>query len=131
MLPAALEAHEPPEARGVARDGVRMLVAEGDTITHRHFLKLPEVLRPGDVLVVNTSGTLPAAAAVRDTPFAVHFSTELDDGRWLVEPRGSTARVLSLVGGATVNAQFWGRDPGFTPPNNTSLSDGIEFDLCP
>ncbi len=102
VLPAALEAHEPPEARGVARDGVRMLVAEGDAITHRHFIELPEVLRPGDVLVVNTSGTLPAAAAVRDTPFAVHFSTELDDGRWLVEPRGSTARVLSLVGGATV-----------------------------
>ncbi|MEA2312617.1 MAG: hypothetical protein QOE28_2585, partial [Solirubrobacteraceae bacterium] len=26
-LPAALEAHEPPEAHGVARDGVRLMVA--------------------------------------------------------------------------------------------------------
>jgi S-adenosylmethionine:tRNA ribosyltransferase-isomerase len=103
VLPAALEAHEPPEARGVARDGVRMLVAEGDAISHHRFTDLPEVLRPGDVLIVNTSGTLPAAVAVRDTPFAVHFSTELDDGRWLVEPRGATGRDLPLVGGARVH----------------------------
>jgi len=122
VLPAALEAHEPPEARGVARDGVRMLVAEGDAISHHRFTDLPDVLRPGDVLIVNTSGTLPAAVAVRDTPFAaskktlpgavsadsggaaaVHFSTELDDGRWLVEPRGATGRDLPLAGGASVH----------------------------
>src|SRR5438552_15632426 len=106
LLPAALEAHEPPEARGLPRDGVRMLVADGDTISHRRFADLPDVVRAGDVLVVNTSGTLPAAVAVRDTPFMVHFSTELDDGRWLVEPRGATSatgRDLPLVGGATVH----------------------------
>jgi len=106
VLPAALEAHEPPEARGLARDGVRMLVADGDTLSHHRFTDLPDVLRAGDVLVVNTSGTLPAAVPVRDTPFMVHFSTELDDGRWLVEPRGvasTTDRDLPLVGGATVH----------------------------
>jgi len=107
VLPAALEAHEPPEARGIARDGVRMLVADGvangGPISHHRFTDLPDVLRPGDVLIVNTSGTLPAAVAVRDTPFAVHFSTELDDGRWLVEPRGATGRDLPLAGGASVH----------------------------
>jgi S-adenosylmethionine:tRNA ribosyltransferase-isomerase len=77
-----------------------MLVGAADRIDHRHFTDLPDVLRPGDVLVVNTSGTLPAAVPVRDTPFAVHFSTELDDGRWLVEPRGATGRVLTLAGDA-------------------------------
>ncbi len=103
VVPAALEAHEPPEARGLARDGVRMLVADGGAISHHRFTDLPDVLWPGDVLVVNTSGTLPAAVAVRDTPFKVHFSTELDDGRWLVEPRGATGRDLPLVGGASVH----------------------------
>src|SRR5690242_17565397 len=102
VLPAALEAHEPPESRGLARDGVRMLVADGETPAHHRFTKLPNLRRAGDVLVVNASGTLPAAVPVRDTPFMVHFSTELDDGRWLVEPRGVTSttdRNVPLVGG--------------------------------
>ena len=62
-LPAALEAHEPPEARGVARDGVRLMVGSraGARIEHRTFAELPEVLAAGDLLVVNTSATLPAA----------------------------------------------------------------------
>ncbi|MBK8178030.1 MAG: hypothetical protein IPK67_03865 [Planctomycetes bacterium] len=36
-----------------------------------------------------------------------------------------------LVAGATVNAQFWARDPGFAAPNATSLSDAIEFVIRP
>jgi S-adenosylmethionine:tRNA ribosyltransferase-isomerase len=101
VLPAALEAHRPPEVR----DGVRLLVSAPGRIEHRRFTDLPDVLQPGDVLVVNTSGTLPAAVPVRDTPFAVHFSTELDDGRWLVEPRGAAGRVLPLRGGGRLTLQ--------------------------
>jgi S-adenosylmethionine:tRNA ribosyltransferase-isomerase len=112
-LPAEFEAHAPPEARGLPRDGVRMLVSRAATaaITHQRFTDLPSLLLPGDLLVVNTSRTLPAA--VRVSPgLAVHFSTGLPDGSWLVEPRipagkssipnGSVAppAVIDLPGGA-------------------------------
>ena len=62
-LPTALEAREPPEARGLARDDVRLMVARrGDgSIAHARFRDLPDLLAAGDVLVVNTSATLPAA----------------------------------------------------------------------
>jgi S-adenosylmethionine:tRNA ribosyltransferase-isomerase len=102
VLPKALEAHEPPEARGLTRDGVRMLVTEAGEVRHHRFTDLPAVLRPGDLLVVNTSGTLPAAVPVAGSAALVHFSTELDDGRWLVEPRGAVGPVLRLAGGCTV-----------------------------
>jgi S-adenosylmethionine:tRNA ribosyltransferase-isomerase len=114
-LPAELEAHAPPEARGLPRDGVRMLVsrAASGTITHRRFTDLPRLLLPGDLLVVNTSRTLPAAVPV-SPELAVHFSTGLPDGSWLVEPRipaGKSSipngpvephQVIALPGGATL-----------------------------
>jgi hypothetical protein len=37
----------------------------------------------------------------------------------------------ALVAGQQVWAQAWSRDPGFAPPNNTSLSDAVTFTLCP
>jgi S-adenosylmethionine:tRNA ribosyltransferase-isomerase len=91
VLPPELEAHEPPEARGLERDEVRLLVSRRDTgeITHRSFADLPAVLSPGDLLVVNNSATM--AAAVRLDRLAVHFSGRLPSGEWLVELRRQTA----------------------------------------
>jgi S-adenosylmethionine:tRNA ribosyltransferase-isomerase len=57
-----LSAVEPPEARGLARDQVRLLVArERRPLRHIRFTDLPQALRSGDLLVVNTSDTEPAA----------------------------------------------------------------------
>ena len=46
-----LEAHEPPEARGVPRDGVRLLVSSRrkGSIVHGRFRDLPRFLAPGDL----------------------------------------------------------------------------------
>ena len=91
-LPARLEAAEPPEARGLARDAVRMLVsnAGSDTIAHSRFSDLPQWLSPGDLLVVNTSGTLKAALTARTRTghhFELHLSTQLPGNFWVVEVR--------------------------------------------
>jgi S-adenosylmethionine:tRNA ribosyltransferase-isomerase len=105
-LPTELEAGEPPEARGLTRDGVRLMVAERSAlgITHSTFALLPAFLEPGDLVVVNTSGTIPAAVeatAPDGATLVVHLSTRLDDGRWVVEPRvrarNGTGRWLGPV----------------------------------
>jgi S-adenosylmethionine:tRNA ribosyltransferase-isomerase len=91
-LPASLAASEPPEARGLTRDAVRMLVAYRDSgaIVPSSFVFLPTFLEPGDLLVINTSGTIPAAIdATSDdgTALVVHLSTRLDGPKWVVELR--------------------------------------------
>jgi S-adenosylmethionine:tRNA ribosyltransferase-isomerase len=114
-LPRALEATEPPEARGLARDAVRLMVAEPreDRITHAVFAELPEFLTAGDLVVVNVSQTLPAAVAATradGSAVRVHFATrapELDDHWHVVElrsadgatpARGHAGEVITLPG---------------------------------
>ena len=48
-LPPRLEAHEPPEARGLKRDEVRLLVASrpDGSIVHSRFSELPQLVDPG------------------------------------------------------------------------------------
>jgi S-adenosylmethionine:tRNA ribosyltransferase-isomerase len=108
VLPSELEAHEPPEARGLRRDEVRLLVTEraSGRIVHARFADLPAFLRPGDLLVLNDSATLPAALAARredGSTIALHLSTRLPAGLWVVEPRKTriaSGEILSLPGGA-------------------------------
>jgi S-adenosylmethionine:tRNA ribosyltransferase-isomerase len=95
-----------PEARGLARDEVRLAVVTPSGTEHAVARDLGRWLAPGDLLVVNTSGTLPSAI---DTAYgAVHVSTELDDGSWVVELRRSDSHghrtpargeVVALPGG--------------------------------
>lgn len=107
-LPTELEAHEPPEARGLARDGVRLLVGSNSTgeLSHHQFTELPDLLRPGDVLVVNTSATLPAAVPVLGSDLTVHFSTELPAGQWLVELREAAGKATAPHAGGAPGERF-------------------------
>lgn len=97
VLPTALEAHEPAEARGLARDQVRLLVTTGaGEVEHATFRNLPDFLRAGDLVVINVSGTLPAALKARradGSELEVHLSTRLPAGLWSVELRQPTAEA--------------------------------------
>jgi S-adenosylmethionine:tRNA ribosyltransferase-isomerase len=133
-LPPELEAGEPPEARGLSRDEVRLMVSylEDDRVVHSRFRDIPDFLEAGDTLVVNTSGTMNAAlpAEYRDgTPLTVHLSTHLPADLWVVELRsasgdepvldGKSGEVLILPEGASIVLQ--------TPylPENRYRGDGV------
>ncbi|GAA3605128.1 S-adenosylmethionine:tRNA ribosyltransferase-isomerase [Kineosporia mesophila] len=104
-LPHDAGATEPPEARGLARDHVRLLVAHRDQLHDITFHQIGDHLRPGDLLVVNTSATRAAALDGehhRLGPVVVHLSTELPDGAWVVEVRSApdgAERVRTCVPG--------------------------------
>jgi S-adenosylmethionine:tRNA ribosyltransferase-isomerase len=104
-LPQRLEASEPPEARGLARDGVRLMVASvaDRRIVHAAFHELPDVLDPGDLLVVNVSATIPAATAARrpdGSTIRVHVATRAPrlDQRWRVVELRTADGSRSLTG---------------------------------
>jgi S-adenosylmethionine:tRNA ribosyltransferase-isomerase len=116
-LPPELEAGEPPEARGLRRDEVLLMVSylDDDSVIHSRFGDLPEFLRAGDTLVVNTSGTMNAALPAErsdDSPLTVHLSTHLPADLWVVELRspsgdepvldGKPGEALSLPAGASM-----------------------------
>ena len=91
-LPPELEAGEPPEARGLMRDEVRLMVtyASDDPVVHSRFRDLEDFLEAGDVLVINTSGTMNAALeAEREegTELELRLSTHLPADLWIVELR--------------------------------------------
>jgi S-adenosylmethionine:tRNA ribosyltransferase-isomerase len=89
-LPRDAEATAPPEESGTPRDGVRLMAVRPDGIGHHVFRDLPELLDPGDLVVVNTSATVPARlTATRADGVAVplHVAGTLDDGSWVVEVR--------------------------------------------
>jgi S-adenosylmethionine:tRNA ribosyltransferase-isomerase len=119
-LPPELEAREPPEARGLRRDEVRLMVSYlgDDSIVHSRFADLAEFLRAGDTLVINTSGTMNAALPAERSdgkPLTVHLSTHLPADLWVVELRtssgdepvldGKSGEALSLPEGASMVLQ--------------------------
>jgi S-adenosylmethionine:tRNA ribosyltransferase-isomerase len=126
------DATEPPEARGLDRDEVRLLVADPRGVHHARFCDLGQFLRPGDLLVVNNSATLAAAVdGVRTDGVAgsrritVHFATELDDRAWVVELRPAgrptghlddvmPGEVVELAAGARLRVEASHPQPGVT-----------------
>src|SRR5438309_9235643 len=90
-LPPELSAKEPPERRGIRRDQVRLLVIDRTTgrIEHTRFDKIAKYLRAGDLLVFNSSRTLPASlrgcsCGARHGPcMEVRLAEHLPDESWL------------------------------------------------
>jgi S-adenosylmethionine:tRNA ribosyltransferase-isomerase len=113
-LPAELQAPSPPESRGMTRDAVRMMVATkfDGSIVHSHFSELPRFLAEGDLVVINTSGTLAAeldGTAPDGSAVQVHLSTRLPAGLWTVEVRCDGQAYLGASAGDAVRLPGGGR----------------------
>ncbi len=105
-LPPRLEAHEPPEVRGTARDAVKLLVARGSdaSVSHHRFHELPDILGARDLLVVNLSATLPAAVSATmpgGSPITAHFSTRAPS----LEPEYRVVEIRSADGARPLSAR--------------------------
>jgi S-adenosylmethionine:tRNA ribosyltransferase-isomerase len=89
ILPDELSAKEPPERRGIARDEVRLMVIDRENyrVEHTRFNRLGEFLRSGDLLVFNSSRTLPASLEGCEAPkgpcMEIRLAQHLPDDSWL------------------------------------------------
>lgn len=89
LLPEELSAKEPPERRGIARDGVRLMAInrKSGEIQHSRFNNISEFLHPGDLLIFNTSRTLPASLkgcdGALDKCLEIRLAQHLPDDSWL------------------------------------------------
>jgi S-adenosylmethionine:tRNA ribosyltransferase-isomerase len=111
---ACFAAHELRDVAPVERNDVALLVARKSdgALINACFDELGDFLEAGDVLVVNTSATLPAAIPgfLRGESVGLHLSTPVNDLDWVVEvrtwdrrprPAPRTASVVDLPGGAS------------------------------
>ncbi len=96
---ASTFAPQPAEERGLERDEVRLMVATPDGLSHGRFRDLPDHLRAGDVLVVNTSATVNAEvdAVLDGAPIVLHVAHRLDDGDAVVELRSAPDAARALL----------------------------------
>lgn len=109
-LPQLLECAQPTEVRGIPRDGVRLMISRrsDDHIHHTKFSKIGQFLKEGDVLIINTSGTMNAALPTQlpnGKEGRIHLSTQLSEKEWLVEIRqvkGNTSRRFNELSAGTL-----------------------------
>ncbi|MDR3576975.1 MAG: S-adenosylmethionine:tRNA ribosyltransferase-isomerase [Anaerolineaceae bacterium] len=133
------EAHQPPELRDLQplrRDQVRLMVLPrcSGPLIHTHFDALGEYLRPGDVLVVNNSRTLPALLHAQDTEAAhgnqleVRLARRQSPDTWdalLLEGRKRVGQVgMRLDFGQGLSGQVLG------PAPDLPFLWQIRFDPC-
>jgi S-adenosylmethionine:tRNA ribosyltransferase-isomerase len=113
-LPAAAIAQTPPETR----DGARLLVVDRATGAwqDRRIVELPDLLRPGDCLVVNDSRVIPARVLAEDAAgraVELLFLEEETPSRWraLVRPgRRCRSGAVLTVGAARLEVLAVGDD---------------------
>jgi S-adenosylmethionine:tRNA ribosyltransferase-isomerase len=82
----------------VSRETALLVARRSDgSLSHTSFDRLGDPLRPGDLLVVNNSATVPAALPARldGERVELRLSTRAADGRWLVELRTADLRPLA------------------------------------
>jgi S-adenosylmethionine:tRNA ribosyltransferase-isomerase len=121
-LPHELEASAPPEARGIARDQIRLIVSdiEHDRFAHTRFARIGDFLDAGDVLVINTSGTMSAAldaARADGTALELRLSTRLVDAARCHSERSEGSQCLD---------QDWTIELRLrTPDGATQFRDGV------
>ena len=133
-----LAASQPPEARGLGRDGVRLLVATPDGMVHARFGDLLRFLSAGDLLVVNTSATIAAAVDGRrgdGRPVVVHFSSPLDEGTpWAgtLDGRSPEERALDEgTPGAPAGEGTAGETPWLVELRENAAATGPVTDASP
>jgi hypothetical protein len=87
-------------------------------------------------------GTLCVKAQVRRTPSVNSGGSpapandctgvfSIDMNLFAVGGLGGSPLAALTVPGTIVDCQWWGRDPGFPAPNNTTLSNAAEYKICP
>ncbi len=129
ILPPTAIAQAPAEPR----DHSRLLVAKADGHAHHHFYDLPDLLQPGDLLVLNDTKVLPARLIGQRAgggAAEIFLLREEKAGQWecLVRPgrkllpgvrvslpQGVEAEILTIGIGGTrqvqfhmpVNLEFW------------------------
>lgn len=128
VLPPGRDATEPPEVRGRARDEVGLLVARPDGIVRGLARDLPDHLEAGDLVVVNTSATLPSAIDARrgdGRSTVVHVAGDAPEGAGLVlvelrvpdgsgpQRDGRPGERIALAGDATLRL-VTAHEPGAT-----------------
>jgi hypothetical protein len=96
----------------------------------------------GQAAIAFQGGTLCVKSPVKRTPATTSGGTPapandcsgiyaIDMNAFAVGSLGGSPLPALTVAGTVVDCQWWGRDPGFPAPNNTTLSNGLEYTVCP
>jgi len=124
------------------RDVALLVARRGDgAVVHTRFTDLPDHLATGDLLVVNTSATLPAElpGVLDGRHVVVHLSTPASEGDWVIELRTAElapvrrpplSAIVDLPGAVTARllAPFEGSDR--LTVARLSLSEPIASSAC-